>query len=77
MTSSCLLGLQGIESFLYTPLHKSLFRHVVLTVFMVFLTLVVGASTNDLGVVLAFNVRKKGVWSRQGTKLDSFMVKRM
>lgn len=45
----------AMEVFLYTPRHKSLIRHVVLTFLLVFATLGVGMSTNDLGVVLAFN----------------------
>ena len=45
-----------MESFLYSPLHKSIVRHIVLTLLIVLATLAIGMSTNDLGVVLAFNV---------------------
>ena len=55
-----------METFLYTP--KLLIRHIVLTCMLVFTTLIVGASTNNLGVVLAFNVSgwEGGGDSREG-----------
>jgi len=49
---------QALENFLYSPRHQSLPRHVILTLFLVVTTLVLGASTNDLKIVLAFNVSK-------------------
>ena len=48
--------MQGLDSFLYTPRRASLPRHIVLTLLLVAGALAIGVSTNDLGVVLAFNV---------------------
>ena len=45
-----------MDSFLYTPRRASLPRHIVLTLLLVAGALAIGVSTNDLGVVLAFNV---------------------
>ncbi len=55
----CLWLLQLLEKFLFTPRHQSLLRHIVLTLFLVTTTLILGASTNDLKIVLAFNVCKE------------------
>ena len=48
---------QVLDSLLYTPRNKSLARHIILTLLLVAGTLAIGMTTNDLGVVLAFNVR--------------------
>ena len=48
---------QALDSFLYTPRHKSLPRHILLTLLLVASSLAIGMTTNDFGVVLAFNVR--------------------
>ncbi len=45
-----------MDHFLYTPRHKSLTRHIILTLLLVGATLAIGISTNDLEIVLTFNV---------------------
>ena len=50
------LVLSGFDRFLYAPRHKSLTRHIVLTLLLIVGTLGIAMTTNDLGVVLAFNV---------------------
>lgn len=47
---------QGLEKFFYKPRQQYLLRHIILTFLLVFSTLLVGISTNDLKIVLAFNV---------------------
>ena len=63
--------LQAVNSFLYAPHNKSLIRHIVLTLLIVFATMGIGLSTNDLGVVLAFNVRS-GMHFDQVTGEETF-----
>ena len=47
---------QALDKFLYSPRHTSLPRHIVLTLCLVTASLGVGLTTDDLGVVLGFNV---------------------
>jgi len=48
---------QGLDKFLFTPVHKSLVRHIILTVLVITGVLSIGLTTNKLGVLMAFNVR--------------------
>ena len=49
-----------LDKFLFSPLHSSLPRHVILTLSLVTASLLVGLTTDDLGVVLGFNVSLAG-----------------
>ena len=51
---------QWVEHFLYTPLRKSLPRHIFLTLLLVGLTAVIGVPVENLEAVLAFMVSTEG-----------------
>jgi len=54
---------QWVEHFLYTPLRKSLPRHVFLTLLLVGLTAVIGVPAENLEAVLAITVSEVGLHS--------------
>ena len=52
---------QWVEHFLYTPLRKSLPRHIFLTLLLVGLSASIGIPTENLEVVLALTVSHLGL----------------
>ena len=49
---------RAFNHFLFSPRHSSLLRHIILTLSLVTCSLLVGLTTDDLGVVLGFNVSR-------------------